>query len=80
MAGWSSAGKLGGWPLFFVVLSFIRLVWVCLGGKRDSGGREDNLSSVSTFQTSASSHLLGVVLAKSHHVVQARFNSWEEGL
>lgn len=80
MAGCFNGGKLDGWPLFFVVLSFIRLVWASPGDKRDSDRRGDNFSSVSTFQTSASSHLLGVLLAKSYHMVQARFNGRKEGL
>lgn len=80
MAGWFNGSKLDSWPLFFVVLSFIRLVWASLDDKRDSGRRGDHFSSVSTFQTSASSHSLGVLLAKSHHMVQARFNGWKEGI
>lgn len=60
---------LGSCPL----LDLFGLVLVA----KEIPSRDDNLASASTIQTSASSHLLAVLLAKSHHVVKARFNGWK---
>lgn len=57
-------------------LAFLRLAWLPLVAKeiKEIDGREDKLGLASTFQTSASSHLLDILLAKSHHRVKIRFN------
>lgn len=73
MAGWSSGPQLEWLASVLCAPAFLRLVGASPRSQRDPGGREDNIRSSSTCQTSASSHLLGVLLAKSHHRVKARF-------